>query len=161
MDERDDDEETGPGRRRRPALPVGAGTAAVVVGALVVVVVLVSRLSGGARDCPAMAYSSTLEVVLTGDTAGVAHLQLRDGDDEVWRPPLSSGPDAAELVPTPSREGDTWTFTLFGTTNPVGLRALDGSGGVLAETERSVEMVRVGGSEACGGPKEGRIGWTL
>ncbi|MFE6235795.1 hypothetical protein [Cellulosimicrobium sp. NPDC057862] len=154
-------EEPGPARRRRPRPPVWVGTAAVVVGALVVVAVLVPRLAGGGRDCPAIAYSSTLEVVLSGDSAAVAHLQVRTGDDEGWQPPVPSGPDMSGPANPPSRDGDTWTLTLFDPTNPIGLRALDEAGHVLAQTERAVDMVRVGGSEACGGPVEGRIGWTL
>src|SRR5690349_11419109 len=105
--------EPGRARRRRPRLPVWVGTTAVVVGALVVVAVLVSRLSGGSRDCPAIAYSSSLEVVLSGDTAGVAHLQLRDEDDEGWRPPPPTGTDASGPANPTSRVGDTWTLTLL------------------------------------------------
>ena len=161
MEERLVDERPGPERRPRLRLPVWAGTSAVVVGALVVVVILVSRLSGGSRECPAIGYSSLLEVVLTGDTAGVAHLQLRDGADGVWQPPLPTGPDTSEPALSPARDGDTWTFTLFYPTNPIGLRALDDAGNVLAQTEKAVDMVRVGGSEVCGGPMEGRIGWML
>ncbi|MBD5784870.1 hypothetical protein IF650_01635 [Cellulosimicrobium terreum] len=142
-------------------LPVWAGTTAVIVGALVIVMGLVPRLSGGARECPAIGYSSVLEVVLTGDTAGVTHLQLRDGDDEVWQPPLPTGSDTSDPALSPARDGDTWTLRLFDPTNPIGLRALDEAGNVLAQTEKSVDMVRVGGSEACGGPMEGRIGWTI
>ncbi|MBN0041327.1 hypothetical protein JN535_14260 [Cellulosimicrobium cellulans] len=160
MEEQHVGEQPGSARRPRLRLPVWVGTTAVVVGALVVVALLVSRLSGGSRECPAIAYSSLLEVVLSGDTAAVAHLQLRDGDDEEW-PPLPTGPDTAERADPTSRDGDTWTLTLFGPTNPIGLRALDDDGNVLAQTERTVEMVRVGGSAACGGPLEGRIGWTL
>lgn len=161
MEKQQTDEGPGPARRRRLRLPVWAGTAAVIIGALVLVMVLVSRLSGGSRDCPAVGYSSVLEVVLTGDTAGVTHLQLRDGDDQVWQPPLLTGSDTSDPALSPARDGDTWTFTLFYPANPIGLRALDEAGNVLAETEKSVDMVRVGGSEACGGPMEGRIGWTL
>ena len=161
MAERAVDEESRPARPRRLRLPIWAGATAIIVAALVAVIVLVPRLSTGARDCPAIGYSSLLEVVLTGDTTGVVHLQLRDGDDEVWEPPLPTGADASEPVIPTSRDGDTWTFTLFYPTNPIELRALDKAGNVLAQTEKSVDMVRVGGSESCGGPMEGRIGWAL
>lgn len=161
MEERDVDDRPGPARPGRLRLPVWVGTAAVVVGALVVVVALVSRLSGGGRDCPAIAYPSLLEVVLTGDTAGVAHVQVRNGDGEPWYPPLPTDPGTAEPALSPGREGDTWTFTFSSPRNPIGLRAIDDAGDVLAETEKSVEMVRTGGSEVCGGPTEGRIGWVL
>jgi len=163
MEDRDVGEGPGPVRRRRLRLPVWAGASAIIVGALVVVVVLVSRLSGGARDCPAIGYSSLLEVVLTGDTAGVAHLQLRDGDGdaETWQPPLPTGTDASDPALPTSRDGDAWTFTVFYPANPIALRALDEAGNVLAQTEKNVDWVRVGGSEACGGPTEGRIGWGL
>ena len=159
MEERSVDEKPRAARPRR--LPVWVGTAAVIVGALVVIVVLVSRLSTGPRDCPAVGYSSLLEVTLTGDTADVAHLQLRDADDQTWQPPLPTGPDASDFTIPTSREGNTWALTLFYPTNPIGLRVLDEAGNVLAQTEKSVDWVRVGGSEACGGPMEGQIGWTL
>lgn len=161
MEEQDVDREHRPTRPRRVRLPVWAGTSLVVVGALVVVALLVSRLSGGAEACPAIGYADLLEVVLTGDTEEVHHLQVRDGGGDVWQPPLPTGPDAQDPAVAASREGDTWSFSLFLRTNPVGLRALDETGAVLAETERSVDWVRVGGSEACGGPREARVGWTL
>ncbi|MGM7422381.1 hypothetical protein [Cellulosimicrobium sp. ES-005] len=161
MEERDVDDRPWPARPRGPRPPVWVGTAAVVVGALVVVVALVSRLSGGGRDCPAIAYPSLLEVVLTGETADVAHVQLSNGDGEPWYPPLPTDPGTAEPALSPGREGDTWTFTFSSPRNPIGLRALDAAGVVVAETKKSVEMVRTGGSEACGGPMQGRIGWAL
>lgn len=161
MEEQDVDRAHRPTRPRRVRLPVWAGTSLVVVGALVVVALLVSRLSGGAEVCPAIGYADLLEVVLTGDTEEVHHLQVRDGGSEVWQPPLPTGPDAQEPAVATSREGDTWSFSLFLQTNPVGLRALDETGTVLTETEKSVDWVRVGGSEACGGPMEARVGWTL
>ncbi|SIQ87915.1 hypothetical protein SAMN05518682_0043 [Cellulosimicrobium aquatile] len=161
MEEQDVDRAHRPTRPRRVRLPVWAGTSLVVVGALVVVALLVSRLSGGAEACPAIGYADLLEVVLTGDTEEVHHLQVRDGGGDVWQPPLPTGPDPPESAVATSRDGDTWSFTLFSRTDPVGLRALDETGAVLAETEKSVNWVRVRGSEACGGPMEARVGWTL
>ena len=161
MEEQDVDREHRQTRPRRVRLPVWAGTSLVVVGALVVVALLVSRLSGGAEACPAIGNADLVEVVLTGDTEEVHHLQVRDARYDVWQPPLPAGPDAQEPAIATSREGDTWSFTVFSRTNPVGLRALDETGAVLAETERSVDWVRVGGSEACGGPMAARVGWTL
>ncbi|MBE9926949.1 hypothetical protein G8C93_13740 [Cellulosimicrobium cellulans] len=161
MERRSIDEEHRSARPRRPRLPVWAGASMVIVGALTLVVLLVSRLSGGAEACPAIGYSSTLEVVLTGDIAEVAHVQVLD-DDGGWPPPPPTGPDAS-AGPTPTtHDGDARTFTLSAHPgNPVGLRALDQAGTVLAQTERNVSWVRVGGSEACGGPQEARVGWTL
>ncbi|WP_415297627.1 hypothetical protein [Cellulosimicrobium sp. SJTW-1] len=161
MEEQDVDRAHRPTGPRRVRLPVWAGTSLVVVGALVVVALLVSRLSGGAAVCPAIGYADLLEVVLTGDTEEVHHLQVHDGGGDVWQPPLPTGPDPQESAVATSRDGDTWSFTLFSRTDPVGLRALDETGAVLAETEKSVNWVRVGGSEACGGPMEARVGWTL
>ena len=80
---------------------------------------------------------------------------------QTWQPPLPTGPDASDFTIPTSREGNTWALTLFYPTNPIGLRVLDEAGNVLAQTEKSVDWVRVGGSEACGGPMEGQIGWTL
>ncbi|MFF2832818.1 hypothetical protein ACFVSK_13725 [Cellulosimicrobium cellulans] len=161
MDEREIDKQPGRARPGRLRLPVWAGTIAVIAGALVLVVVLVSRFSSGPRACPAVGYANLLEVVLTGDTGDVAHLQVHEGDEHaVWQPSPATGPDAAEPS-VPPRDGDTWTFTLFYPPDQVGLRALDEAGEVLAQTEKNVDWVRVGGSEECGGPMEGRIGWAL
>ena len=159
MEERDVDDGPVPARRRR--LPVWVGTVAVVVGALVVVVALVSRLSGAGRDCPAIAHPRLPVVVLPGHTAAVAQVLGRHGDTEPWYPPLPTDPGTAEPALSPGREGTTWTFTFSSPRNPIGLRAIDDSGDVVAETQKSVEMVRTGGSEVCGGPTEGRIGWVL
>lgn len=162
MEGRDVRDEVSPTRPAGLRPPFWAGATAIGVVALVVVAVLWGPRSPSAeRDCPAIGYSSLLEVTLTGDTAGVSDLQARDGDDDVWQPPLPTGPDVSHPAIPTSRDGDTLAFTLFYPTNPVELRALDEAGNVLAQTEKNVDWVRVGGSEACGGPMEGSVGWVL
>lgn len=137
-------------------LPLWAGVTAVGIVVLVAAAAIVlPRLSLPGRVCPAIGYSSVLEVVLTGDTSRVEHLQVRVGD--TWQPPT----DGAEGATAASRDGDTWSFTLFSPPDPVALRALDDGGSVVARTEKHVGWERVGGSEECGGPMEGRVGWTV
>lgn len=147
-------------RRRGLRIPLWAGLSAVGVAVIAVVAVVVGpRLSPGNDACPAIGYSSSLEVTLTGDTADVAHLQVRDHDR--WQPPAPKDQDeAAPAIPV-ERTGDTWRFTLFYPDNPIRLRALDADREVLAKTAKDVAWERVGGSERCGGPMEATTGWVL
>jgi hypothetical protein len=121
---------------------------------VVAAAIVLPRLSLPGRVCPAIGYSSVLEVALTGDTSRVEHLEVRVGD--TWQPPVGG----AESATATSRDGDTCSFTLS-PPDPVALRALDDGGSVVARAERPVGWERVGGSEECGGPMEGRVGWTV
>ncbi|WP_166849211.1 hypothetical protein [Isoptericola sp. BMS4] len=132
----------------------GLGVAGLAV-LIVTTLIAAPRFSSRGADCPAIGYSSVLQVTLTGDTSRVEHLQVRVGD--TWQPPM----DGAEGATAPSRDGDTWSFTLFSPPDPVALRALDDIESVVARTEKHVGWERVGGSEECGGPMEGRVGWTV
>ncbi len=154
-------EETSEPERRRPLrLPLWAGITAVGVVALAGAAAIVGpRLGLQETECAAVGYSSLLVVTLAGEPSSVAHVQVREGD--AWQPPFPAGPDATPPAITTSRDGDTWTFTLFYPANPVALRALDDDGGVLARTERDVGWERVGGTEECGGPTEGHVDWVL
>lgn len=154
-------EETSQSVRRRPLrLPFWAGITAVGVVAVGGAVAIVGpRLGLHETECTAIGYSSLLVVTLTGDGSPATQVQVRDGD--AWQPPFPSGPDATPPAIPTSRDGDTWTFTLFSPANPVALRALDDEGGVLAHTERDIRWVRVGGTEGCGGPTEGHVDWDL
>ncbi|WP_265522176.1 hypothetical protein [Oerskovia flava] len=98
-------------------------------------------------------------MALSGDTAEVARLQVRDG--EHWQPTLSTGSDVTVPVIPTSRDGDTWIITLFYPPNPIELRALGEDEDVVARTAVDVTWVSVGGTEACGGPMEGKVDWVL
>lgn len=153
-----DSDRPAPERSRRLGLPLWAAVAALGIVALTVVAAVVGpRAFAPQQACPAIGYSSVLEVTLDGDTSEVAVLQVRDG--EQWQPPYP--PDAeVPAIPT-SHDGDTWTFTLFYPPNPIALRALDDDGEVLERTEVDVGWVRVGGSVECGGPMEAEVSWVL
>ncbi|MGH3588128.1 MAG: hypothetical protein ACRDQ0_17625 [Pseudonocardia sp.] len=152
-------EGSGAAGSRNLRLPLWAGLAAVGIVVVAVAAAIVGpRLSPPGQACPAIGYSSVLEVTLTGDTSAVAHLQVRDGDR--WQPPFPSGPDATAPAIPSSRDGDTWAFTLFYPPNPIALRAVDEGGDVIARTEVDVDWVRVGGTAECGGPMEGHVDWT-
>ncbi|MCK9795943.1 hypothetical protein M1843_19530 [Isoptericola sp. 4D.3] len=147
-------------RPRRLGLPLWAGLAALGIVVLAVAAsTLVPRLVPQEQFCTTIGYSSALQVTLTGESSDVAHVQVRDGEE--WQPPPNPGQDTTVPAIPASRDGDTWTFTLFYPDGPVALRALDNSGEVLAQTEKAVDWVRVGGTEECGGPTEGSVTWTL
>ncbi|MBD8080398.1 hypothetical protein [Cellulosimicrobium arenosum] len=152
-----DSDRPAPERSRRLRLPPWAAVAALGIVALTVVAAVVAPdVPGTQRACPAIGYSSVLEVTLDGDTSEVAVLQVRDGDH--WQPLYP--PDAeVPAIPT-SHDGDTWTFTLFYPPNLIALRALDDDGDVLEQTEFDVGWVRVGGTAECGGPTEAEVTWV-
>lgn len=148
-----------PERTRRLRLPLGVTAAALGIVALTVVAAVVrpGMTDPPPQACPAIGYSSVLEVTLEGDTSEVAILQVRDGDQ--WQPPYP--PDAeVPAIPT-SHDGDAWTFTLFSSPRSVMLRALDDDGDVVARTEIDVGWERVGGTAECGGPMEAQVDWTM
>jgi hypothetical protein len=153
-----DSDRPAPERSRHLRLPLWAAVAALGIVVLTVAAVVVAPdVPGTQRACPAIGYSSVLEVTLDGDTSEVAVLQVRDGDH--WQPPYP--PDAeVPAIPT-SHDGDTWIFTLFYSPNPIALRVLDDHGDVLERTEVDVGWVRVGGSVECGGPMEAEVSWVL
>ncbi|GAB6937312.1 hypothetical protein ACQP60_10265 [Isoptericola variabilis] len=145
-------------RTRRLRLPLGVAVAALGIIALTVVAAVVGpRVSTPQQACPAIGYSSLLEVTLEGDTSQVAVVQVCDGDQ--WQPPYP--PDAQVPVIPTSHDGDTWTFTLFSSPRSITLRALNDDGDVLARTEVDVGWVRVGGTAECGGPMEAHADWTM
>jgi len=154
----DSDQPPAPERSRRLGLPLWAAVAALGIVALTVVAAVVApHVPGTPRACPAIGYSSVLEVTLDGNTSEVAVLQVRDGDQ--WQPPYP--PDAAvPAIPT-THDGDTWTFQLFSASDSIMLRVLDDDGDVLEQTEVDVRWVRVGGTAECGGPTEAEATWVL
>ena len=147
-----------PERRRLVRIPLWATVAALGIVALTVVAAVVGpRVATPQQACPAIGYSSLLEVTLEGDTSEMAVVQVRDGDQ--WQPPYP--PDAkVPAIPT-SHDGDTWTFTLFSSPRSVMLRALDEDGDPVARTEVDVGWERVGGTAECGGPMEAQVDWAM
>lgn len=151
-----------PERPRPVRLPFWAGVAVLAVAVLAVGAAVVGpRVPVPVPDrvCPAIGYSSLLEVTLTGDASEVAQVQVHVG--EAWQPPFPEGADRTSPAIMSSRDGDTWSFTLYYPPNPMALRALDAEGDVVAQTERDVDWIRVGGNEECGGPMQGRVDWAI
>ncbi len=143
------------------------------------VAVLAASLAGCAPEaCPAIGWSSSLTVELTGDTSPVHLVELcsegtcsgpvqRAPDTgaknflpvpstgAVSRGPVSEGTELEEPSPySASRVDDnTWHMGfMMQTPTAVTVRALTAGGKVLAEENFTLEWTRVGGSEQCGGP---------
>ena len=126
------------------------------------VAVMAALLTGcgmiGPVACPAIGWMNTLTVEVEQPADQVAKLHLCAGADceelDVASGAGGSAPDS--LARFDSRVGDRWVFTLdMGAPDEMTVTALDAAGGVLVEQPVTVDWVRVGGSEQCGGPSEG------
>ena len=134
--------------------------------------------------CPAIGYVSTVRVELVGNAEDVAEVRLCDGDGDgdgncsapAAEPRMEDAPlvviepdDLDELVtepsPVPTREEvpyfatkndeNSWSMdVLSGLPSDVVVTAYRADGSVAGETSSTLEWVRVGGSEQCGGPME-------
>ncbi|TFC47507.1 hypothetical protein [Cryobacterium shii] len=135
--------------------------------------------------CPAMAWSNTVEVKLEGQTEDVSVVELcADGVCSVPAPVLQQSDDPVGLetldpqqletfTPEPSVtripyfatkiDDSTWNISMeMAAPDKAVLRALSESGEVLAERDVSLNWVRVGGTQRCGGPAEaGPISLTI
>lgn len=127
--------------------------------------------------CTAIGWANTLTVTLDGGTDDVSLVQLCI-DDECSTPAPSQpyfgepapgetlGPEdletytpdprAVELSYFASKINDhSWEIALsMSSPENVTLRAFSASGRVLADEDMTLNWVRVGGSERCGGPEE-------
>ena len=106
--------------------------------------------------CPELGWFNTLTLELSGDIVEVDHLEVCDDTG-------CSPPPGARDVFTPQHLGDGRWVVTRGMSVPEHLtvRAWAEDGALLAEIEAEPEWVRVGGSERCGGPHEGRLDVTL
>jgi hypothetical protein len=127
--------------------------------------------------CPAIAWNNTVIVKLEGATRNVSVVEMCvAGVCSVPGPVLQSSDDPVRLetldpqqlgsyspaptsVPLPypvSRSDDgSWRIsTEITSPDEVTLRVLSASGEVLAERDVTLDWVRVGGTEQCGGPAE-------
>ena len=97
--------------------------------------------------CPAIGWPSVLEVRLAPewpeDAADAVTVEPFDGPDEEAVVPLVAG--AAEVGFSP------------GYPNSVLVTVVDAGGRMLAVHEAGLDWVRVGGTEACGGPHEAEV----
>ena len=130
--------------------------------------------------CPAIGWLNNVLVELEGDVSAVAEVQgcVDDVCSQVVRPPTTDVPveiitpapggtiDETGQKSHPPREllspymatpldEDSWVINLdMDTPEIVTVRALAADGTVLVEGEFTLDWVRVGGSEQCGGPEE-------
>ena len=135
--------------------------------------------------CPAIAWNNTVEVKLEGQRQDVSVVELcADGVCSVPAPVLQQSDDPVRLetldpqqletfTPEPSVtripyfatkiDDSTWNISIeMAAPDKASLRALSESGEVLAERDVSLNWVRVGGTQRCGGPAEaGPISLTI
>lgn len=125
--------------------------------------------------CPAIGWSNSVNIHLNGNAGEVAGFEVCADSDCVTWPALQEGPDeplklltldqlssyspAPASVPAPfsiSRVDEwNWQISLAMTTpDKLTVHALSATGQVLAEKVSTLEWLRVGGSERCGGPGE-------
>ena len=159
-------------------VPAMAGTHLVGLSAVFIASAVLSGCSGPIMNaCTAIGWANTLTVTLDGGTADVSLVQLCI-DDECSTPapsqPYSNEPAPSDILgpedletytPDPravklpyfaSKINDhSWEIDLsMSSPDKVTLRAFSASGIVLAEEDVTLNWVRVGGSERCGGPEE-------
>ena len=121
----------------------------VVLSAALMVSAVVSGCSVS-DVCPTIGWDNTVTVELEGTTSNVSSVELCvDGE--------CSGPAPTQLSPDASVGIDehSWEIsTIMATPENVTIRALSPSKEVLAERDVTLNWVRVGGTEQCGGPAE-------
>jgi hypothetical protein len=126
--------------------------------------------------CPAIGWANTLTVTLDGGTDDVSLVQLCIHDecstpapgqhpDEPAPSEILEPEDLATYTPDPRAVAlpyfaskineHSWEIALsMSSPENVTLRAFSASGIVLADEDVTLNWVRVGGSERCGGPEE-------
>lgn len=159
-------------------VPATAGKLLVGLSAVFIASAVLSGCSGPIMNaCTAIGWANTLTVTLDGGTDDVSLVQLCI-DDECSTPAPSQpyfgepapgetlGPEdletytpdprAVELSYFASKINDhSWEIALsMSSPENVTLRAFSASGRVLADEDMTLNWVRVGGSERCGGPEE-------
>lgn len=106
--------------------------------------------------CPAIGYSSTLKVVLTGTPpSDIAHVEVCAEDgcdaDAMTRSPSPTAP----IYTVTEVDSEHWEVVFFsGVPSAVTVAAFSADWNTLGEATSELEWRRVGGTEACGGPQE-------
>ncbi len=155
---------------------INKGKRLVVLSAVLMVSVIVSGCSVSDL-CPTIGWSNTVTVKLEGTTSNVSVVELC-ADGECSGPaPSQLSPDESvgieildplqleTFTPVPSAihlsffaskvDEHSWEIsTIMATPENVTIRALSPSKEVLAERDVTLNWVRVGGTERCGGPAE-------
>lgn len=121
---------------------------------------LMAGCSSAETVCPAIGYSSTLNIHFTGDTERVAEVIVCSGPECRGEDAFQQSMQSGYAVQAMSDEG-AWTATLFFPEDPLTVRVTDSAGEVLLETRVQPDWVRTGGSEECGGPAEAEVVFEL
>lgn len=145
------------GERSALRVPRWAAVSTLALISIVATIALIDSRNSFTSTCSAAGYSSTLWVALTGDTSAIAQLQILTGD--TWQTPLAGNIAGEPAIPA-SRVGDIWTFVLSNPEDSVTLRTIDSEGGVLEQTDLSVDWKQASGSGPCGGPRSGSVQWA-
>jgi hypothetical protein len=116
------------------------------------------------RACPAIGWSSTVEIELSGSTDGVALVRVcADKACAGAPPPADTSPAPTDgLWPTVQNaekvDDDSWSLAMFTSTEgDVTVQALSATGEILVEKATDLAFVRVGGTEECGGPTRAQV----
>ena len=122
----------------------------------------VSSCSSVETACPAIGYSSSLNVEVSGQFEDVADLKLCVAD--VCAPNADHiDPPGLQVYEPPTRENDgqRWTFIVFYPPEEIVIRAYATDGSILNDTPVSADWKRVGGSAQCGGPHDATVEVTI
>lgn len=159
-------------------VPATAGKRLVSLSAAFIASAVLSGCSGPIMNaCPAIGWANMLTVTLEGGTDDVSLVQLCI-DDECSTPapsqPYSDEPAPSETLgpedfktytPDPRAvelpyfaskiNNRSWEIALsMSSPEYVTLRAFSANGTVLADEDVTLNWIRVGGNERCGGPEE-------
>lgn len=144
---------------RRDSRPPRAGRIALTSIIVLVTTWGLAACSPPGVACPAIGWINELTVTLDGNVAPVADVKLCIDEACV---PMATGTPPEELaqvgLATQNGTTDEWVFTTgMSTPERFSVRVYNANGEVLADRDVTAEWVRVGGSEACGGPGEATV----
>ncbi|PFG20157.1 hypothetical protein [Serinibacter salmoneus] len=107
--------------------------------------------------CSTIGCSSTLTVEVIGDPESVGELRLCDQRFCSLEPgeTRAYGDSSRPGWGGPTGDGESWTFTVF--YGDLSVEIEDHQGSVMKRVAIDPEWVRVGGTEACGGPMEATV----
>lgn len=100
--------------------------------------------------CPAIGYSSSVSVQLTGDTSRIEEVHFCDPDGDCSHMEPVAMPSEASPSPLPGG-ADLWTVSPLNPPARATITALYGGGIPAAEVDTEIAWERVGGTAECGG----------
>jgi hypothetical protein len=138
-----------------PGIPWIAGGALVVAAALA----LAACRNGAGTACPAIGWSNALVVTLADDWPPVegGSLAVDCAPRCGWAVVQDGAPVDLDRLTAPLDAGSAVLHLDMSVPDSVDVRVLGPDGAELAELEAGLDWVRIGGSEACGGPMEATV----